>query len=269
MDVWVKCEWFNPSGSVKDRPSYWMIRDAEDSGRLKRGTKLLDSTSGNTGIALAHFGRKRGHQVAICAPENLSQERVSILRSYKAEIIFTSSLEGDDGARMKAKELAAQYPENYLYLDQYSNPMNWLSHYHGTAIEIWKQSNRTITHFVAGLGTSGTFTGCCRRLVEFNSRISRIAVQPDITLHGLEGIKDYDTAMVPPIFDPSLVDDLCRVSTEEALEMCTLFEKARGIGLGASAGAALAAAVRVARQLSYGSVVAILPDKRRDSTGVR
>jgi cysteine synthase B len=264
VEILVKCEWFNPSGSVKDRAAYWMIRGAEQTNSVGSAMALLDSTSGNTGIALAYFGKKRGHRVTLCIPENVSQERISLLRSLGAQIIFTSALDGDDGARMKAKELGETQSEKYLYLDQYSNPMNWMAHYHGTALEIWRQSNNQVTHFVAGLGTGGTFTGCGRRLNELNSNIINIAVQPDTAYHALDGIKDYESTMVPPLFDPRLVHQTLKVVSEEALEMCDQFEKWKGLAIGPSAGAAIAAAVKIARSLSYGKIIAILPDLRRD-----
>ncbi len=258
--IYGKCEWLNPAGSVKDRPALWMIRDAERRGLLDGKRCLLDSTSGNTGIALAQLGASRGHRVALCMPANANMARQRLLRLLGANLILTDPLEGDDGARATAKKMVAEHPSDYVYLDQYSNPMNWQAHYHGTALEIWRQTAGRITHFVACMGTSGTFTGSSRRFTELNPAIQRIAVQPDAAYHGIEGTKHYATSDVPPIFDPSLVDRQVEVSTEEAQQMARRLAREEGLPAGTSGGAAVAAALKVARELTSGVVVAILPD---------
>ena len=258
--IHAKCEWLNPAGSVKDRPAFWMIRDAERRGLLRGKRSLLDSTSGNTGIALAQIGASRGHRVTLCMPANANAARQRLLRLLGAILILTDPLEGDDGARATAKRMAIESPNDYVYLDQYSNPMNWQSHYYGTAPEIWRQTDGTITHFVACMGTSGTFTGNSRRLTELNPAIVRIAVQPDAAYHGIEGTKHYATSDVPPIFDPSLVDLQVEVSTEEAQEMARRLAREEGLPAGTSGGAAVAAALKVAKELSSAVIVAILPD---------
>ena len=258
--IYVKCEWLNPAGSVKDRPAFWMIRDAERRGLLQGERSLLDSTSGNTGIALAQIGASRGHRVTLCMPANANAARQRLLRLLGAILILTDPLEGDDGARTTAKRMAIESPNDYVYLDQYSNPMNWQSHYYGTAPEIWRQTDGSITHFVACMGTSGTFTGNSRRLAELNPAIVRIAVQPDAAYHGIEGTKHYATSDVPPIFDPSLVDRQVEVSTEEAQEMARRLAREEGLPAGTSGGAAVSAALKVGKDLSSAVIVAILPD---------
>ena len=258
--IYVKCEWLNPAGSVKDRPAFWMIRDAERRGLLQGERSLLDSTSGNTGIALAQIGASRGHRVTLCMPANANAARQRLLRLLGARLILTDPLEGDDGARTTAKRMAIENPNDYVYLDQYSNPMNWQSHYYGTAPEIWRQTDGSITHFVACMGTSGTFTGNSRRLAELNPAIERIAVQPDAAYHGIEGTKHYATSDVPPIFDPSLVDRQVEVSTEEAQEMARRLAREEGLPAGTSGGAAVSAALKVGKDLSSAVIVAILPD---------
>ena len=258
--VLVKCEWMNPAGSVKDRPAFWMIRDAEQRGLLRGGRGLLDSTSGNTGIALAQIGASRGHSVTLCVPANVSAARQRLLHLLGANLILTDPLEGDDGARTIAKAMAADQPGRYVYLDQYSNPMNWRAHYHGTAPEIWSQTRGRITHFVACMGTSGTFTGISRRLSEWNPRIKRIAVQPNAAYHGIEGVKHYATTEVPAIFDSALVDQGVDVSTEEAEQMARRLAREEGLPAGTSGGAAVAAALKIAENLNEGVLVTILPD---------
>jgi len=265
--VYGKCEWLNPAGSVKDRPAFWMIRDAERRGLLNGKRGLLDSTSGNTGIALAQLGASRGHRVTLCMPANANAARQRLLRLLGANLTLTDPLEGDDGARAEAKRMAAEHPDEYVYLDQYSNPMNWQAHYHGTAVEIWRQTDGQITHFVACMGTSGTFTGTSRRLTELNSEIRRIAVQPDAAYHGIEGTKHYATSDVPAIFDPSLVDRQVEISTEEAQQMARRLAREEGLPVGTSGGAAVAAALAVARNLDTGVVVAILPDNVMKALG--
>jgi len=260
-EIHVKCEWMNPAGSVKDRPALWMIRDAEDRGLLLDGKRrLLDSTSGNTGIALAQIGAARDHRVTLTMPSNASPARIQLLRLLGAELILTDALEGADGARTLAQQMAAEHPDRYVYLDQYSNPMNWRAHYESTALEIWKQTGGRITHFVAIMGTSGTFTGVSRRLKELNPAVRRIAVQPDAAYHGIEGSKHYLSTSVPPIFDAGLVDEQIEISTEDAQNMARRLAHEEGLPAGISGGAAVVAALRVARELRGGVVVTVLPD---------
>lgn len=261
VQVLGKAEWMNPGGSVKDRAAFNIIETAVRSGALGSGRRLLDATSGNTGIAYAMIGAARGIGVTLCVPENVSIERKRILFAYGAEIIWTDPLEGTDGAIRKAKELFAAGPQRYFYADQYSNDANWLAHYNGTGNEMWSQTQGAITHFVAGLGTSGTFMGTTRRLKELNPEVQAISVQPDSAFHGLEGLKHMATALVPKIYDPSLADQALEVSTETAYEMVKRIARTEGVLVGISSGAALAAAERIVRTLSGPAViVTILPD---------
>jgi S-sulfo-L-cysteine synthase (O-acetyl-L-serine-dependent) len=259
-----KAEWTNPGGSVKDRAAFNIIETALGSGQLGPGKRLLDATSGNTGIAYAMIGAARGIPITLCVPENVSIERKRILAAYGAEVIWTDPLEGTDGAIRKAKALHAAKPSKYFYADQYSNDSNWLAHYHGTANEIWSQTEGAITHFVAGLGTSGTFVGVTRRLKELNPAIRAISVQPDSAFHGLEGLKHMPTAMVPKIYDPCLADSMVEVSTEAAHEMVKRMARSDGLLLGISAGAALVAVEKVAQIAvdhdETAVIVTVLPD---------
>jgi cysteine synthase B len=268
VEIHVKCEWMNPAGSVKDRPALWMIRDAEDRGLLQgEGRALLDSTSGNTGIALAQIAAARGHRVTLCLPTNASDARKRLLRLLGAELILTDAQEGADGARDVARQMAEQDPGRYVYLDQYSNPMNWRAHYEGTAPEIWEQTRGRVTHFAAIMGTSGTFTGVSRRLRELNPGIRCVAVQPDAAYHGIEGTKHYASTEVPPIFDPSLVHAQIEVSTEAAQAMARRLACEEGLPAGTSGGAAVAAALILAEGLEAGLIVTILPDNVMKSLG--
>ncbi len=259
-----KAEWLNPGGSVKDRAAFNIIESALRTGALGGGKRLLDATSGNTGIAYAMIGAARGVGVTLCVPENVSVERKRILAAYGAEIIWTDPQEGIDGAIRRARKLSQEHREKYFYADQYSNDANWLAHYHGTAVEIWSQTRGAITHFVAGLGTSGTFVGTTRRLKELSPSIQAISVQPDSAFHGLEGLKHMPTALVPRIYDPSLADSMLDVSTEAAYAMVKRIARSEGVLLGISGGAALVAAEKVARQLAAkneaGVIVTVLPD---------
>ena len=259
-----KAEWFNPGGSVKDRAALNIIETALQSGALVTGRRLLDATSGNTGIAYAVIGAARGIPVTLCVPENVSVERKRLLAAYGAEVIWTDPMEGTDGAIRRARELYAAHPGKYFYADQYSNDANWRAHYHGTATEIWTQTEGAVTHLIAGLGTSGTFTGTTRRLKELNPGILAISVQPDAPFHGLEGLKHMPTALVPRIYDPSLADMMLEVGTEAAYTMVKRLARTEGLMVGVSSGAALAAAERVARQAaSQGEaavIVTVLPD---------
>src|SRR4029079_504463 len=206
----------NPGGSVKDRAAAAIIADGERTGRLHRGVAILDATSGNTGIAYAMIAAARGYKLKLCVPENVTAERKRTLRAYGAELVLTSPMEGSDGAIKEARRLFAEDPEQYFYADQYNNDANWRAHYETTAPEILAQTDGRVTHFVAGLGTSGTFIGTGRRLREANPAIKFVSFQPDSPLHGLEGLKHMETAIVPGIYDPSLADEDMRVSTEDA-----------------------------------------------------
>lgn len=260
VSVYGKAEFFNPGGSVKDRAALSMIRDGERRGLLRPGKTIIDATSGNTGIAYAWIGAALGYPVRICLPENASPERKRILKAFGVDIIFTSRLEGSDGAQRKAKEIVAEDPERYFYPDQYNNAANWQSHYEHTALEIWEQTEHQITHFVAGLGTTGTFVGTTRRLKELNPAIRCISFQPDGPLHGLEGMKHLETALVPGIWDPSSPDAELWAATEDAYDMVKRMSREEGIFVGISSGAAVAMALQVARTLTEGVVVTILCD---------
>jgi len=253
VEVFAKAEHLNPGGSVKDRAARAMILEGEKSGKLKAGKTILDATSGNTGIAYAMIGAALHYPVTVCLPKNASLERKNILKIYGAEIIETDPLQGTDGA--SAKLLAAKFPEKYFYPDQYNNDANWRAHYETTAPEIWEQTQGRITHFIAGLGTSGTFVGNTRRLKEFNPSIKAISMQPDSPLHGLEGMKHMATALVPGIYDPELADEEVEVSTEDAQETARRLAKQEGLFVGVSSGANVFAALRLARNLHKGSVV--------------
>jgi len=253
--VYAKAEHLNPGGSVKDRAALAMILDGERRGLLLRGRVILDATSGNTGIAYAMLGAARGYRVALCLPRNAGPERKRILRLHGAEIIETDPTQGTDGAQARARELAAADPEKYFYPDQYNNEANWRAHYEGTAPEIWEQTGGRVTHFLAGLGTSGTFVGTTRRLKEFNPRVRAVSMQPDSPFHGLEGMKHMATAVVPGIYDASLADDAVEVSTEDAQGMTRRLAREEGLLVGVSSGANVFAALRLARRLSAASVV--------------
>ena len=260
VDIYGKAEWYNPGGSVKDRPALWMIRDAEKSGSLTPEKTILDATSGNTGIAYAWIGASLGYRVKLCMPKNASEERKRILRAYGVEFVLTDPGEGSDGAIREARRLYAEDPERYFYADQYSNPANPRAHYESTGPEIWSQTGGEVTHFVAGLGTSGTFVGTSRRLREYNPDIKVISFEPDSPFHGLEGMKHMESAIVPPIYDPTIADENRRTATEDAYEMVKRLAREEGILVGISAGAAVATALRVAREIESGTVVTILCD---------
>lgn len=245
-----KAEWFNPGGSVKDRAASNIVAEARASGRLAAGKILLDSTSGNTGIAYAMIGAAQGFPVTLCMPSNVSLERKRILHAYGASIIYTDPDDGSDGAIRKARELFAAKPDKYFYADQYSNDANWRAHYHGTANEIWQQSEGRVTHFVAMLGTSGTFTGTTRRLKELNPNIRCISLQPDSPFHGIEGAKHMASAIVPKIYDASLADEDIGIGTEDAYVMAKRLAREEGLLVGISAAAAVAGCLQVARRLN-------------------
>src|SRR5205809_3514675 len=244
-----KAEWMNPGGSVKDRAASNIVAEARPAGRLGPGRILLDSTSGNTGIAYAMIGAAQGFPVTLCMPENVSVERKRILRAYGANIIYTDPADGSDGAIHKARELYSEQPDRFFYADQYSNDANWRAHYHGTANEVWQQTEGRITHFVAMLGTSGTFVGTSRRLKELNPNIRCISLQPDSPFHGIEGAKHMASAIVPRIYDPSLADQDIGIATEKAYVMAKRLAREEGLLVGISAAAAVAGCLEVARQL--------------------
>jgi cysteine synthase B len=253
--VLVKAEHLNPGGSVKDRAALAMILAGEQSGRLRPGKTILDATSGNTGIAYGMIGAARGYPVTICLPRNANLQRKQILRSFGVDLIETDPLQATDGAQLVARELFANEPEKYFYPDQYNNPANWRAHYESTAPEIWEQTAGSITHFIAGLGTSGTFVGTSRRLKELNPAIRVISMQPDSPFHGLEGLKHMGTALVPGIYDPQLADENVAVATEAGTQMAASLAREEGLLVGASSGANVFAALRLALSLPKGSVV--------------
>ncbi len=261
IEIYAKAEHLNPGGSVKDRAALAMILAGEQSRKLTKGKTILDATSGNTGIAYAMIGAARGYKVTLCLPSNASVERKRILKIYGAEIIETDAMDGTDGAQIKAKGLVAEFPDKYFYADQYNNEANWKAHYDQSATEIWQQTNGRITHFVAGLGTSGTFVGTTRKLKELNQNIQAISMQPDSPLHGLEGMKHMATAIVPGIYDASLADENVTVATEDAQEMTRRLAKEEGLLVGISAGANVFAAVRLAKTLkNHAVIVTVLCD---------
>jgi len=257
--IYAKAEWFNPSGSVKDRAALNIIRTAEENGQLQPGMTLLDSTSGNMGIAYAMLGAARGYNIKLTLPSNASPERIAILKAYGAELILTDPLEGSDGAIVEARRLAAEDPALY-YANQYNNSANWQAHTKTTAPEIWQQTEGKITHFVAGLGTSGTFTGTTRRLKQFNPNIQALAMQPDSPFHGLEGLKHMPSALKPGIYDEQVADEQVTVRTEDAHTMARALARNEGLFVGISAAAAVVASLNVAQTLDEGVVVTILPD---------
>jgi S-sulfo-L-cysteine synthase (O-acetyl-L-serine-dependent) len=255
VQVLAKAEYLNPGGSVKDRAALGMILEGEQSGRLRPGMTILDATSGNTGIAYAMIAAARGYRVTICLPKNAGMQRKLILRRFGVQLIETDPLLSTDGAQLVARKMFEKEPEKYFYPDQYNNPANWHAHYDGTAPEIWEQSEGRITHFIAGLGTSGTFVGTTRRLKELNPAVKAIAMQPDSPLHGLEGLKHMTTAMVPGIYDAGLADESVEVATEDAQEMVRRLAVEEGLLVGTSSGANVFAALRLARTLPSGSIV--------------
>jgi cysteine synthase B len=260
VQVLAKAEWFNPGGSVKDRPALNIMRTAIQRGELTPNKRLLDSTSGNMGISYATFGASLGVRVTLVLPSNASPERIAILRALGADLVLTDPSEGSDGAIRTARKMAAENPGRYFYANQYDNPANWRAHYHTTGPEIVSQSGGAVTHFVAGLGTSGTLTGVGRYLREYNPSIQIIGVQPDRPMHGLEGLKHMATALKPGIYDPAFPDLLVQVETEAAHEMVRRLASEEGLFVGISSGAAAVAALQVASQLDDGTVVTLFPD---------
>src|SRR3989454_4990014 len=260
VELYAKAEWQNPGGSVKDRAAARMILEGEASGALTHERIILDATSGNTGIAYATVAAARGYRVKLCVPDNASRERKLILRALGAELVLTDPLEGTDGAIREARRLHASDPERYFYPDQYNNDANWRAHYDTTGPEIIEQTSGRLTHFVAGLGTSGTFVGTGRRLRQFNAAIQLISFQPSSPLHGLEGLKHMDSAIVPGIYDPALADEDVRVGTEEAFDVTRRLARQEGLLVGISSGANLAGALRVAASTVNAVIVVIFCD---------
>ena len=260
VEIYGKAEWANPGGSVKDRPALNMILEGERSGALTRDKTIIDSTSGNTGIAYAMIAAARGYRVKLCLPKNASEERKRILEAYGVELVLTDPLAGSDGAILAVREIVAADPGKYFYPDQYNNPANWRAHYETTGVEIFEQTGGRVTHFVAGLGTSGTFVGTGRRLRELNPEVKLVSMQPDSPFHGLEGLKHMETAIVPGIYDPTLADENVEVDTEEAHAMVKRLARREGWFVGISSAANVIAAMRVAERIDEGVIVTILAD---------
>jgi cysteine synthase B len=260
IEIYAKAEFLNPGGSVKDRAAAAILLDGERTGRLHSGVTILDATSGNTGIAYAMIAAARGYKLKLCVPENVTTERKRMLRAYGAELVLTSPMEGSDGAIREARRLNEEHPERYFYADQYNNDANWRAHYETTAPEILAQTDGRVTHFVAGLGTSGTFVGIGRRLREHRRDIRLISVQPDSALHGVEGLKYMETAIRPGIYDSLLADEDVRVSTERSQEFTRRLAKEEGILAGVSSGAALGASLDLAARIREGIIVTVFPD---------
>ena len=270
LEVYAKAEWFNPGGSVKDRPALSMIEDGERGGALTHEKTIIDATSGNTGIAYALVGAAKGYRVKLVMPSNVSSERKALVEAFGAEIVYSDAGEGSDGAIRLVREVVAKDPETYFYPDQYSNPANPRAHYEGTAVEILEQTAGRITHFVAGLGTTGTFVGTARRLKEHDPSIHTIAVEPDDAFHGLEGLKHLPTAIVPRIWNPGLADEVWFCPTEPAYDLARAVARSEGLLVGHSSGAALWAIRRLADTIKEGVVVTVFPDSgdRYLSTGL-
>jgi cysteine synthase B len=261
VDIYAKAEWFNPGGSVKDRPALRIIEEAERTGRLNRGKIIIDSTSGNTGIAYALIGASKGYKVTLVMPLNVSEERKRIVRAFGANMVFTDPLLGSDGAMLEAKRMVNAEPSRYLYVDQYNNPENWKAHFETTGVEIWNQTAGAVTHFVACLGTSGTLMGTGRRLKEYNADIQVTSVEPATPMHGLEGMKHMATSIVPGIYDGHFPDRKITVETEDAYEAVKKLAAEEGFFVGYSSGAALVASLKVASEIECGVVVTVFPDR--------
>jgi cysteine synthase B len=259
VELYAKAEWDNPGGSVKDRAALYMLRDAERNG-LTPDRVILDATSGNTGIALAMLGAAEGFRITLCVPQNISQERRRILRAYGAELIFTPPTEGTDGAQRVAKAMAEREPDRFWYFDQYNNEANWRAHFETTGPEIFDQTRGRITHFLACLGTTGTFVGVGRYLRKTAPHVRLVAVQPDSPFHGIEGVKHLETATVPGIWDPSLPDEYLTVATEDAQAVSLRLAREEGYLVGTSSGAAMDAALRLAERIREGVIVMVFPD---------
>jgi len=260
VQIFAKGEWLNPGGSVKDRAGVKIIEDGERSGQLTPDKIILDSTSGNTGIAYAMIGAVRGYRVELVVPANLSDERKKTLLAYGANLIFTDPIQGSDGALLEAQRIYEKNHDRYFKGDQYNNSSNWKAHYETTGVEILNQSKGRITHFVAGVGTGGTLIGTGRRLKEYNSHIRIYGVQPDSGFHGIEGLKHIETAIRPRIYDDSIVDGTFYVKTEDAYGMAVRLAKEEGLLVGPSSGAAFWAALKLAEAVGFGTIVTIFPD---------
>ena len=260
VSVYAKAEWLNPGGSVKDRAGLRIIEDGEKSGRLTSEKIILDSTSGNTGIAYAMIGAVKGYRVELVVPANISEERKKTLLAYGANLIYTDPLLGSDGALLEARRRYEENPDRYFMGDQYNNPANWKAHYETTGVEIFYQSRGKVTHFLAGVGTGGTLTGTGRRLKDYNPQIKVYGVQPDSGFHGIEGLKHIETAIRPGVYDDSILEETFFVRTEDAYEMANRLAKVEGLLVGPSSGAALWASLRLAETMESGVVVTIFPD---------
>ena len=260
VKIYAKLEWQQLGSSVKARPAFQIIKNAILLGHLQNGKRLLDATSGNTGIAYASIGAALGVPVTLALPENASEERKTILNALGAEIIFTSKMESTDGAQKVAKEMATLYPDKFYYADQYNNDANWQAHFSGTAPEIWQQTRGTITHFVAGLGTTGTFTGTGRGLKKLDPNIQLVALQPDNPMHGLEGWKHLETAKVPGIYNQNLADQFKEVDTYQAYEMVKNIARKEGLLVSPSAAANLLGAIQIAEEIESGVIVTTFAD---------
>ncbi len=262
--IYAKAEWMNPGGSVKDRAASNIIREAERTGALTHDKILLDSTSGNTGIAYAMIGAAKGYRVKLFLPQNISPERSAILNAYGVDIVYTDPLEGSDGAIRAVRALAAAEPDTYFYADQYNNPANWRAHYQTTGVEIWRQTRGTVTHFVAGLGTSGTLMGTGFRLKEYDPLVQIIALQPDSPFHGLEGLKHMPTAIKPGIYDETLADRTIGISTEATYEMARRLARDEGYLVGISAATAMVGSLQIAEEVAARDesavIVTLFPD---------
>ena len=255
VELYAKAEYFNPTGSVKDRAARAMILDGVERGQLTHDKTIIDATSGNTGIAYAALGAAMGYKVTLCLPANATEERKKLMRLYGAEIIETDPLESSDGAYNECRRLVAEHPEQYFYPDQYNNDANWKAHFNGTAVEIWEQTAHRVTHFVAGTGTSGTFMGTSRGLKQLNPQVKSVLMQPDSPFHGLEGMKHMASTIHPGFFDESIADVKLEISTEEAVAMTRRLVREEAILVGISSGANVAAALKLAKTLRPGSVV--------------
>jgi len=261
VELYAKAEWFNASGSVKARPALRMIEEGERQGRLKPGMSILDSTSGNTGVAYALIGLVKGYNVKLVMPANVCNERKHLMATqYKAEIVFSDPMLSSDGAILKCREIYKENPEAYFWPDQYNNPANWQAHYFTTAEEIWEQTSHKVTHFLAGIGTSGTVMGTSRGLKNKNGNIKCYAVEPAESLHGIEGLKHMATSIVPGIYDEKELDGKISVKTDQAYDMVNIIQKEDGLMVGTSAGAAVAAAITLGKTLTEGVIVTVLPD---------
>jgi cysteine synthase B len=272
VEFYAKAEWFNPGGSVKDRPALGMIVAGLTSGLLQPGKTIIDATSGNTGIAYAMIGAALGYPVKLCLPESASHERKRILTAYGAELVITPGDQGTDGAIRRVREIVAKTFDDYYYPDQYSNPANWLAHYRTTACEIWEQTGGRVTHFVAGLGTSGTFVGTARRLREWNSKIRCVSLQPDASFHGLEGWKHMPSAIRPAIYDETLADENLEIGTEDAYRLVKRLAREEGLLVSPSSAAALYGCFAVAKRIRPGVravIVTVFPDSAAKYLGER